>query len=295
MNLAKQQIDLTQPCYMIIFRKIGSVKNYLSSWVGKDWLCSYYGGTRDTAIDPASKRKHTLCSIFVNPTQFNDPQDFQKYPVVIESDIVKLEKQGCDLLFLPHVDEIYPQSNDQLIHYDIGHLEQVLEGKFRPGHFQGVCRVVDILLDIVAPHRLYLGQKDFQQCMVIRKMIELTGKTTELRICPTIRERDGLAMSSRNMRLSAEQRQIAPTMYAVLSNAKNNLKTGDLSVMQKQALEQLEKAGFRPDYFEFADADTLDIIRQWNGRDNVVALVAAFLGDVRLIDNMILSSPVSFN
>jgi pantoate--beta-alanine ligase len=238
---------------------------------------------------------HTLCSIFVNPTQFNDPQDFQKYPITIESDIAKLDRQGCDILFLPSVDEIYPAGLGQGKPYELGRLEQILEGQFRPGHFQGVCRVVDILLEIVEPHRLYLGQKDYQQCMVIQKMIELTGRATEVRICETMRENDGLAMSSRNTRLSATERQVAPVIYMVLTKAKKDLTKGDLAPLREQAFKQLEKAGLRPDYFEFANAGTLEILQQWNGKDPVVAVVAAFLGDVRLIDNMILNSSVSFN
>ena len=155
--------------------------------------------------------------------------------------------------------------------------------------------MVDILLEIVEPHRLYLGQKDYQQCMVVRKMIELTGRATELRICETMREKDGLAMSSRNTRLSVTERQVAPVIYTVLMKAKNALTKGDLATLREQAFQQLEKAGLRPDYFEFANAGNLEIMQHWNGKDPVVAVVAAFLGDVRLIDNMILNSGVSFN
>jgi pantoate--beta-alanine ligase len=286
---------------MIIFRKIGPLKNYLarSGQDGKTGFVPTMGALHQghlQLIDISLKENAlTLCSIFINPTQFNDPQDFQKYPVTIEADILKLEEQGCDILFLPSVDEIYPAGLGQGKHYALGYLEQILEGKFRPGHFQGVCRVVDILLEIVEPHRLYLGQKDYQQCMVIQKMIELTGKATQPRICETIREKDGLAMSSRNTRLSASERQVAPIIYSVLVKTKNDLIKGDLAPLQKLAFQQLEQAGLRPDYFEFANADTLEIITTWNGTDPLVAVVAAFLGDVRLIDNMILNSSVSNN
>jgi pantoate--beta-alanine ligase len=238
---------------------------------------------------------HTLCSIFVNPIQFNDLQDFQNYPKTQEADIAMLEKQGCDVVFLPSVDELYPEGPGPVKQYDLGRLEQILEGKFRPGHFQGVCQVVDILLSIVKPHRLYLGQKDYQQCMVIQKMIELTGRSTQVKICETIREEDGLAMSSRNSRLSASERQVAPVIYSTLVNTRNAFAKGDLVPLQKRAFEQLEKAGLRPDYFEFANAETLVILSTWNGTDPVVAVVAAFLGNVRLIDNMILNNSISFN
>jgi pantoate--beta-alanine ligase len=286
---------------MIIFRKIGPLKNYLAKLrqEGKTGFVPTMGALHQghlQLVDISLKENDlTLCSIFINPTQFNDPQDFQKYPVTIEADILKLEEQGCDILFLPSVEEIYPAGLGQGKHYALGYLEQILEGKFRPGHFQGVCRVVDILLEIVEPHRLYLGQKDYQQCMVIQKMIELTGRATQLRICETIREKDGLAMSSRNTRLSASERQVAPIIYSALVKTKNDLKKGDLAPLKKLAFQQLEQAGLRPDYFEFANADTLEIITAWNGTDPLVAVVAAFLGDVRLIDNMILTSSVSNN
>jgi pantoate--beta-alanine ligase len=286
---------------MIIFRKIGPLKKHLSRLRqdGKTGFVPTMGALHQGHLQLVNtsmkENARTLCSIFVNPTQFNDPQDFQKYPITIESDIAKLDMQGCDILFLPSVDEIYPAGLGQGKQYELGRLEQILEGKFRPGHFQGVCRVVDILLEIVEPHRLYLGQKDYQQCMVIQKMIELTGRATEVRICETMREKDGLAMSSRNTRLSVTERQLAPVIYTVLTKAKNDLTKGDLAPLREQAFQQLEKAGLRPDYFEFANAGNLEILQQWNGKDPVVAVVAAFLGDVRLIDNMILNSGVSFN
>ncbi|HLO81093.1 MAG TPA: pantoate--beta-alanine ligase [Chitinophagaceae bacterium] len=286
---------------MIIFRKIGLLKKYLSGLrqQGKIGFVPTMGALHQGHLQLISRSKnenaHSLCSIFVNPTQFNDPQDFQKYPVTIEADILKLEKQGCDILFLPTTEEIYPGGMGKAPYYELGRLEQILEGKFRPGHFQGVCQVVDILLSITEPDRLYLGQKDYQQCMVIQKMISLTGKSTALRICETVREADGLAMSSRNMRLSPEQRQKAPIIFKVLDQTRKELRNGSLLQLQQQALEHLENGGFRPDYFEFAKADTLEIVQEWDGRQPLVALVAAFLGEIRLIDNMILNSSDSFN
>jgi pantoate--beta-alanine ligase len=144
-------------------------------------------------------------------------------------------------------------------------------------------------LGITEPNELYLGQKDYQQCMVIKKMIELTGRQTSLRICDTVRERDGLAMSSRNMRLSPGQRTTATLIHKLLSEARRSLKPGDLRPFQEKALQELRNGGFKPDYFEFAHADSLQILQHWNGKDPLVAVVAAFLGDVRLIDNMILN------
>ena len=241
----------------------------------------------------ASKKENdlTVCSIFVNPTQFNDPRDFEKYPITIETDIEKLETVGTDILFLPSVEEIYPSAAISVKQYDLGYLETLLEGKFRPGHFQGVCMVVERLLNIVNPDRLYLGQKDYQQCMVISRMISQTelDKKPSVVICPTLREADGLAMSSRNMRLSPEERQKALIIFQTLSMIKSQIRPGALSVLKEAARTILESEGFRVDYAEIADAETLEIVEHWDGKQKLVALVAAFLNEVRLIDNMVLA------
>lgn len=284
--------------YMIIFKKSGPLKKHLSALREKTMLGfvptmgALHQGHLQLVERSLRENDLTLCSIFVNPTQFNDPEDFKKYPVSLEKDIEMLEKQGCDILFLPSVDEIYPTGTGSGRSFDLGHLELVLEGKFRPGHFQGVCRVVDILLSVVEPDQLYLGQKDYQQCMVIRKMIELTGRDTGLVICDTIREEDGLAMSSRNRRLAPADRAKAAGVYQSLLFAREHLKPGPLDKLNEQCTDQLKALGFRPDYVEFANADTLELLSDWDGKEPLVALVAAFLGDVRLIDNMIMTRHV---
>jgi pantoate--beta-alanine ligase len=234
----------------------------------------------------------TVCSIFVNPTQFNDPADFEKYPVTIDQDILALEKAGCDILFLPGVEEVYgigPRKTEE--HYDLGYLETVLEGKYRPGHFQGVCMVVRRLLDIVNPDELYLGQKDYQQCMVITRLVELMQKKASIRvnICPTLREEDGLAMSSRNLRLSTVEREHAPAIYRSLQHIKARLAKGNLQPLKQVAQAELEGSGFRVDYVEIADALTLELVEEWDENEKIVALVAAFLNQVRLIDNLLLN------
>ena len=159
-----------------------------------------------------------VCSIFVNPTQFNNSDDFKHYPVTIEQDIEQLIAAGCDVLFMPDQSEIYPPEYKAKV-YDLGRLEEVLEGRFRPGHFQGVCQVVDRLLDIISVNTLYLGQKDYQQCMVIARLLDLTDRTqnVKLNIVPTIREKSGLAMSSRNLRLTEGERIKAATISENLS------------------------------------------------------------------------------
>lgn len=235
----------------------------------------------------------TVCSIFINPTQFNDPADFEKYPVTIEKDIEMLETAGCDGLFLPGVNEIYPGGITAATKlYDLGHLEGILEGKYRPGHFQGVCLVVELLLTISNPDVLYLGQKDFQQCMVINRLLHLMRKEEriKIKICPTLREKNGLAMSSRNMRLSEAERAKASIIYESLVQIKKELIPGrELFILKEMVEKKLAHAGFQTDYVEIADAATLSSISIWDGKQKLVALIAAFLNGVRLIDNMIIT------
>ena len=228
----------------------------------------------------------TVSSIFVNPTQFNNASDFEKYPVTLETDIDMLEAGGCDLLFLPPVTEIYPDGTATLRKYDLGFLESVLEGKYRPGHFQGVCQVVDRLLNIVQPNLLFLGQKDYQQCMVIRKMIEGIKSKTQIIVCPTLREASGLAMSSRNLRLNENEKEKASKIYETLSFIKQEIRPGYLEDLKERARQYLTIEGFKVDYVEIADSTTLEPQTIWDGNIHLVALAAAFLNEVRLIDNI---------
>ncbi len=229
-----------------------------------------------------------VCSIFVNPTQFNNAQDFEKYPITIEKDIDMLEASGCDILFLPSVAEMYPPG-DVKKNYDLGYLETILEGKYRPGHFQGVCQIVDKLLAAVLPDNLYMGQKDYQQCMVVQKMIDLEEYATVLNIGPTIRENDGLAMSSRNLRLNETERQQALTISKALIFLKEKLRPGQTDSLRQQSEKILTDAGYKVDYVAVADAATLRPVENWDGKQLLVALVAAFLNEVRLIDNMVIN------
>src|SRR5258706_6960869 len=282
---------------MIILRKITDLQACLATWKQKGKKTGFVPTMG--ALHPGhvslieSSRKDdsiSVCSIFINPTQFNDANDFKKYPVTIENDIYLLESAGCDILFLPAVAEVYPGGATTGVKYDLGYLETILEGKYRPGHFQGVCTVVDRLLDIVKPNSLYLGQKDYQQCMVIRKLIELTTRSKiRVHICPTLREPDGLAMSSRNVRLNKEERRKAPAIYKTLLYIKQNLSIGNLISLKEAALEKLKAEGFMPDYIEIADAASLHLTDEWDGERKLVALAAAFLNEVRLIDNVLLN------
>lgn len=226
-----------------------------------------------------------ICSIFINPTQFNNAVDLEKYPVTLEADIDKLEKAGCDLLFMPSRQEIYPEGFT-FRQYPLGYLEQILEGKYRPGHFQGVCQVVHRLLDIVRPHQLILGEKDFQQCHVLKKLIEILEIPVDVVIHPTVREQDGLAMSSRNLRLNIDQRKTAPLLFNGLSKLAQVI-NGNNDSLVESSIRELNNLGFKVDYLVIADAETL--LPPGNETARKVILAAAYLGEIRLIDNIVLN------
>lgn len=283
---------------MIVFKTVRDLQNHLQKQrqqgrkIGFAPTMGALHNGHISLIESSKKDNElTVCSIFVNPAQFNDPKDFEKYPITIEKDIYLLEKAGCDVLFLPSVAEMYPQKDATAAHYELGYLESILEGKYRPGHFQGVCVAVKRLLDIVQPHNLYIGQKDYQQCMVIKRLTEIMGiaDTTTIVICPTLREADGLAMSSRNMRLNEAERKRATTIFNSLCFIKDNLRQGDLASLVQEATRMLEAEGFKVDYVAIADAGDLQPVSTWDGQQKLVALIAAFNNEVRLIDNMLLN------
>jgi pantoate--beta-alanine ligase len=230
----------------------------------------------------------SVCSIFVNPTQFNNPDDFKHYPVTIEKDIELLVKINCDILFLPAVNEIYPAGHQQK-NYELGSIETILEGAYRPGHFQGVCEVVNRLLEIVAPDHLFMGQKDYQQCIVIAQLLSILEKEKEieLHIEPTLREMDGLAMSSRNLRLSPENREKAVAVWRSLAAIKAVYPGPSIQSITSQTTNELNNAGFRVDYVEIRSAEDLEPIT--SNQQKAVALIAAGIGPVRLIDNLLLN------
>ena len=281
---------------MILFKKIDDINTFLYQKKKEGNSVGFVptmGALHQGHISLIAKSKLvnsiTVSSIFVNPAQFNNPKDFEKYPITLEKDIDFLETAGCDVLFLPSVNEIYPAGFNNLKHYNLGYLETVLEGKYRPGHFQGVCRVVHRLLDIVKPYNLYLGQKDYQQCMIIKKLIGLVHSKANVVICSTLREADGLAMSSRNMRLNEQERKQAVKISETLSFVKREIKPGHIVDLKEKAAYYLSAEGFRVDYVAIAATDTLELLEYWDGKKNIVALVAAYLNEVRLIDNMLLN------
>lgn len=232
----------------------------------------------------------TVASIFVNPTQFNNQEDLKKYPRMLDSDKTLLESEGCDYLFAPNIEEIYPPNLNTKIDINLNELEKPMEGEFRPGHFEGMLQVVKRLLDIVNPEFLIMGQKDFQQFTIVAYMIKTLSLPVKLIIAPTLREKDGLAMSSRNMRLSPGMRQISPIIYKTLKFAKNQLKVEDIATICHQSMIKLSNAGLKPEYFRICDGDTLQNLNEKSASNYIVACVAAWASDVRLIDNMILKS-----
>lgn len=237
----------------------------------------------------AAREKSDLvvCSIFVNPTQFNDKIDLENYPRPLENDVKKLENAQCDVLFIPEVDEMY-NSNDNW-HIELGNLDNILEGEIRPGHYQGVTQIVKKLFDIIQPTYAFFGQKDFQQFVVISYMVKKLDVDVQLIMCPIIREKDGLAMSSRNVYLSKEDRQNALSLFQSLSKAKAEFPTLSLSQVKSNAIDYLSKAsGIKVEYFELYNANTFAPAFSKKS-ENIIALVAARVGNIRIIDNMLLS------
>lgn len=227
----------------------------------------------------------SVCSIFVNPIQFNNPEDLKKYPRTFEADCSKLESVNCDVLFAPDATEMYPEKNQK--EYDFGLLEKVMEGKFRPGHFNGVAVVVKLLFDITEPHRAYFGEKDFQQLAVINAMVKQEKLKVNIVPCATVREEDGLAMSSRNVRLTAEEREIAPIIYKTLTSIKERKYTFSIKELCDWAKSELNNtARMEIEYFEIVDSENLQPIHSFKDCPHSVACVASFLGSVRLIDNI---------
>jgi pantoate--beta-alanine ligase len=226
-----------------------------------------------------------VCSIFVNPSQFNDPKDLEKYPRTIEADIKMLEKVNCDILFNPPVSEIY--DDNEKWHLNIGEAEHLLEGKFRPGHYQGVTQVVYKLFNIVKPDAAFFGQKDYQQFMIISHMVKQLNMPEKLVMCPILRETDGLAMSSRNIHLTAADRQHALVLSKTLNWVQDNFSRDKLTELKQEADQLISsEPGVEPDYFEIADADTLHPATEHS--KSIIALVAAKVGKTRLIDNVFL-------
>ena len=226
-----------------------------------------------------------VASIFVNPIQFNNSEDLEKYPRNLEHDLTLLKEVGCTIVFAPAETEIYPEKPTEV--YTFGTLETVMEGQFRPGHFNGVAVVVKRLFDLVKPTVAYFGEKDFQQLAIIRALVEQENLAVEIVGCPIIREKDGLAMSSRNTRLSDEDRRIAPQIHKILRDGRDLIDVFPPKQLKSFMEDQLKKIPrTRLEYLEIVNAKTLQPIEQWNDCPRRIACVAIWLGGVRLIDNV---------
>jgi pantoate--beta-alanine ligase len=227
-----------------------------------------------------------VCSIFVNPTQFNDKKDLENYPRPVEDDIRKLEDVNCDVLFIPGVNEMYNSSEKWNI--ELGNLDNILEGKIRPGHYQGVTQIVKKLFDTINPQYAFFGQKDYQQFMVISYMVKKLRVKIKLVLCPIIRESDGLAMSSRNIYLSPADRKNSLALFKALSKVKELYKTKTIPQIKNEASSFLRSApGIELEYFEIFNANSFNAVTSKRPA-SLIALVAAKVGSIRIIDNMIL-------
>lgn len=236
-----------------------------------------------------SECDYTVCSIFVNPTQFNNAEDFEKYPITTELDLKLLKEVGCDAVFLPTVEEMY-SNNEKVEHFDFSPFDVSMEGSYRPGHFDGVGTIVGKLFETIEPDISFFGEKDFQQLKVIEKLVEIKNYSTKIVGCPIVREADGLAMSSRNKRLSDEHRKKAVFIYQVLKNAKKQAISYNVSEIKNWVIDAFShEQEFELDYFEIASELDLKPTSSLNHETKPRAFIAAYLGGVRLIDNLALN------
>jgi len=229
----------------------------------------------------------TIASIFVNPTQFNNADDLKNYPRDLQKDLDLLNEAGCDAVFVPSEHEMYPEKDTRI--FDFDGIDKVMEGEHRPGHFNGVAQIVSKLFEAVNPHKVFLGQKDFQQIAILKKMVEKLNFNVEIVACSIIRENDGLAMSSRNQLLTEEHRKVAPRIYSVLMESiqiakqlKSNIKVKNWVINEINKIPQLKL-----EYFEIVDAQTLVSVEQIDGDNGHIGCIAVWAGKVRLIDNII--------
>lgn len=228
----------------------------------------------------------TVASIFVNPTQFNEKDDFMRYPRTLDKDIAMLQKAGCDIVFTPSEQEMYPEKDTRV--FSFGALDKVMEGAFRPGHFNGVAQIVSRLFECVQPDKAFFGQKDFQQVAIIKSMVRQLQLKVEIVAAPIIREPDGLAMSSRNMLLSEAQRQSAVGISrALLSAQKNAALRIPITTLKEETIRSIETdPALKVEYFEVVDADSLQAVHAWEDSKAIVGCVAVRVGKIRLIDNI---------
>lgn len=275
---------------MIIIEKIADLQAYIKEKnVTSVGFVPTMGALHSGHISLVERcvKENDLCvvSVFVNPTQFNDKQDLERYPRTPKEDCDMLQAAGCDIAFMPTVTEMYPTEDTRQFHF--GALETVMEGKYRPGHFNGVAQIVSKLFNAVQPQKAYFGEKDFQQVAIIREMVKQLNYPIEIIACPIIREESGLARSSRNTLLTEEQRKKAALIAQVLTKsttfAQNNTVAQTIAWVNEQFAHD---DTFAMDYYEIVDGNTLQPISQWEQTDFVVGCIAVYCGKIRLIDNI---------
>lgn len=280
---------------MEIFKQIAPLKAFLKEIRKSEktiGLVPTMGALHDghLALINASKAQNqvTVATIYINPTQFNNPADLAKYPRSLDEDVAKLEKVGCDAVFIPDNSEMYESATS--LKFDFGLLGEVMEGKYRPGHFSGVALVVSKLFNIIQPDNAYFGQKDWQQFAIIQLIARELKFDLALHSVATYREPDGLAMSSRNLRLNPQQRQHANVFYNALLQAKKNLQDGKKVSEVKHIVSEIvgEASDVKLEYFEVADSINLNVLEFVNGTEKPILCIAGYVGDIRLIDNMFL-------
>ncbi len=278
---------------MLTFNKINDLQSFLSekTITGLLGFVPTMGALHEGHISLIRRAKAendiVVCSIFVNPIQFNNPQDLEKYPRTLGKDCEMLSEAGCDVLFNPSEKEMYPEPVHE--EYRFGLLDQVMEGRFRPGHFKGVAIVVKRLFEIVKPHKAYFGEKDYQQLLVVKEMVRQKGIPVEIIPCAIVREPDGLAMSSRNIRLSPSLRTAAPVIYQTLRELPAKRSQHSVTETIRWAIEQIEAVNpLKVEYLEISDALTLSPASHWDDFPSLIACIAVWAGDVRLIDNILI-------
>lgn len=275
---------------MIVIEKIADLQAYIKEKAAKSvGFVPTMGALHDGHISLITRcvAENDLCvaSVFVNPTQFNDKADLERYPRTPEADCAMLQAAGCDVVFMPTVQEMYPEEDTR--QFNFGSLETVMEGKYRPGHFNGVAQIVSKLFDAVQPHKAYFGEKDFQQVAIIRAMVEQLNYPIQIIACPIIREESGLARSSRNTLLTDEQRKKAALIAQVLTKSTTFVHSKSVSATIDWVEEQFkDDAEFRMDYYEIVDGNSLQTVQNWEDSEFIVGCIAVYCGKIRLIDNI---------
>ncbi|HBX52147.1 MAG: pantoate--beta-alanine ligase [Bacteroidetes bacterium RIFOXYA12_FULL_35_11] len=276
---------------MDVIQHILEIRNKISDLKAKNFRIGFVptmGALHEGHLSLVRKAKEecniVVVSIFVNPIQFNKPEDLKNYPRTIDNDLLMLEKENCDLVFTPSEAEMYPKT--ETLSFDFGALDKVMEGAFRPGHFIGVAIVVKKLFEIIQQDKAYFGEKDFQQLQIIKELVRQLNIPVEIIGCPIIREKDGLAMSSRNALLDPKMRILAPEIYKSLQNAALMERSCTPQILKEIVINEINATGLRVEYFEISNPQTLLPISDWKAITDAIGCIAVQAGKVRLIDNI---------